>query len=192
MAALSVTAGIIAVANLAIADASAHQSGCHRWHTCPSDTGSYVCGDLGYPCQTSATPPPSTPPAVPYSDKNCADFPNQQAAQDFYNAHPGDPSRLDADNDAIACESNPCACSPAAAPPPPQPTTPAQTDPATAACTKSKRAVTRLKGLVAGARERLAKARGRTARRRAAKRLRKLRSDLALARIDMEDDCSPV
>ncbi len=31
--------------------ASAHQSGCHRWHSCPSDSGSYVCGDLGYPCQ---------------------------------------------------------------------------------------------------------------------------------------------
>jgi hypothetical protein len=28
--------------------ALAHQSGCHRWHSCPSDTGSYVCGDLGY------------------------------------------------------------------------------------------------------------------------------------------------
>ena len=26
----------------------AHQSGCHRWHSCPSDSGSYVCGDLGY------------------------------------------------------------------------------------------------------------------------------------------------
>ena len=26
---------------------SAHQSGCHRYHSCPSDTGSYVCGDLG-------------------------------------------------------------------------------------------------------------------------------------------------
>jgi hypothetical protein len=34
---------------------SAHQSGCHRWHSCPSDTGSYVCGDLGYysECGTS-------------------------------------------------------------------------------------------------------------------------------------------
>ena len=29
-------------------DSSAHRSGCHRWHSCPSDTGSYVCGDLGY------------------------------------------------------------------------------------------------------------------------------------------------
>ena len=28
----------------------AHQSGCHRWHSCPSDSGSYTCGDLGYPC----------------------------------------------------------------------------------------------------------------------------------------------
>ena len=29
----------------------AHQSGCHRWHSCPSGTGSYVCGDLGYCAQ---------------------------------------------------------------------------------------------------------------------------------------------
>lgn len=26
----------------------AHRSGCHRWHSCPSDSGSYVCGDIGY------------------------------------------------------------------------------------------------------------------------------------------------
>lgn len=25
-----------------------HQDGCHRWHSCPSDSGSYICGDLGY------------------------------------------------------------------------------------------------------------------------------------------------
>jgi hypothetical protein len=44
--------------------ASAHQSGCHRWHSCPSDTGSYVCGDLGY---TSGCPrvSPKVKPAVP-------------------------------------------------------------------------------------------------------------------------------
>ncbi|MEU1090944.1 LPXTG cell wall anchor domain-containing protein [Streptomyces sp. NPDC005892] len=28
--------------------AMAHRDGCHRWHSCPSDSGSYVCGDLGY------------------------------------------------------------------------------------------------------------------------------------------------
>lgn len=31
----------------------AHRDGCHRWHTCPSDTGSYVCGDLGHGCGSS-------------------------------------------------------------------------------------------------------------------------------------------
>ncbi len=28
--------------------AQAHRSGCHRWHSCPSDRGTYICGDLGY------------------------------------------------------------------------------------------------------------------------------------------------
>ena len=38
--------------------ALAHRSGCHRWHSCPSDSGSYVCGDLGYysECGTTSTP----------------------------------------------------------------------------------------------------------------------------------------
>ncbi len=38
--------------------AFAHRSGCHRWHSCESDTGSYVCGDLGYTsgCPTATTP----------------------------------------------------------------------------------------------------------------------------------------
>ncbi len=28
----------------------AHRSGCHTLHTCPSDSNTYECGDLGYPC----------------------------------------------------------------------------------------------------------------------------------------------
>lgn len=28
--------------------ADAHRDGCHRWHSCPSDHGTYECGDLGY------------------------------------------------------------------------------------------------------------------------------------------------
>src|SRR5437667_11919782 len=28
--------------------AHAHRSGCHSWHSCPSDAGSYVCGDTGH------------------------------------------------------------------------------------------------------------------------------------------------
>jgi hypothetical protein len=63
----------------------AHRSGCHRWHSCPSDRGTYECGDLGH-CsgcpdntycelgkprlkpqkQTQAEPPkPQTPPKTP-------------------------------------------------------------------------------------------------------------------------------
>ena len=29
-------------------DVSAHQDGCHSKHSCPSDCGSYTCGDKGY------------------------------------------------------------------------------------------------------------------------------------------------
>jgi micrococcal nuclease len=32
-------------------DSYAHRSGCHRWHSCPSDTGSYKCGDTGHDSQ---------------------------------------------------------------------------------------------------------------------------------------------
>lgn len=28
--------------------AYAHRSGCHRWHSCPSDHGTYICGDTGH------------------------------------------------------------------------------------------------------------------------------------------------
>src|SRR4051812_33083480 len=50
--------------------AQAHQDGCHRWHSCPSDTGSYECGDLGdfSECggavpQDTTTPEPAPEPA---------------------------------------------------------------------------------------------------------------------------------
>lgn len=38
--------------------AQAHRSGCHRWHSCPSDRGTYTCGDLGYTtfCGTGEVP----------------------------------------------------------------------------------------------------------------------------------------
>lgn len=46
-------------------------------------------------------------------DRDCGDFSSQKAAQDFFNAHnpSADPHGLDADNDGVACESNPCPCS---------------------------------------------------------------------------------
>lgn len=39
-------------------------------------------------------------------DRDCSDFRSWREAQDFYESQgPGDPHRLDADNDGIACES---------------------------------------------------------------------------------------
>ena len=55
---------------------SAHRSGCHRWHSCPSDSGSYTCGDAGYPCQYPTYPASGGviyPPSGYYKD--CYDCP---------------------------------------------------------------------------------------------------------------------
>jgi hypothetical protein len=52
-------------------------------------------------------------PVASASDKDCADFGSQRAAQLFYIKHGGpryDPHRLDADDDGVACEDNPCPC----------------------------------------------------------------------------------
>lgn len=38
-------------------------------------------------------------------DRDCPDFASQADAQAAFNARPGDPERLDADNDGTACES---------------------------------------------------------------------------------------
>ena len=58
---------------LSFSFALAHRSGCHRWHSCPSDTGSYVCGDRGQDTYCSKprgsglqqVPPPGTPTMSP-------------------------------------------------------------------------------------------------------------------------------
>src|SRR3712207_5019255 len=55
---------LILSALLAPVPAQAHRSGCHRWHSCPSDTGSYVCGDLGYDTYCPNKKPPTPQPAV--------------------------------------------------------------------------------------------------------------------------------
>ena len=61
-------ASLIALAvlgSIGVSVANAHRSGCHRWHSCPSDTGSYVCGDLGYPCQYPTYPSRPVVPSYP-------------------------------------------------------------------------------------------------------------------------------
>jgi endonuclease YncB( thermonuclease family) len=53
-------------------------------------------------------------PASAHTDKDCADFATQAAAQAYFISLGGpasDPDRLDADGDGIACDSNPCPCS---------------------------------------------------------------------------------
>jgi hypothetical protein len=53
------------------------------------------------------------PATASASDKDCADFGSQRAAQIFFLKHGGprhDPDRLDADHDGVACEDNPCPC----------------------------------------------------------------------------------
>ena len=45
---VSVVALIVILAIVSIGSAFARRSGCHRWHSCPSDRGTYVCGDLGH------------------------------------------------------------------------------------------------------------------------------------------------
>jgi hypothetical protein len=47
--------------------------------------------------------------AAQHRDYDCADFATQAEAEEYL--LPGDPYNLDADNDGIACEDNPCPCS---------------------------------------------------------------------------------
>ena len=47
------------------------------------------------------------------TDRDCPDFASQAAAQAAFDAIPGDPERLDADDDGIACEDQAYAAAPA-------------------------------------------------------------------------------
>jgi hypothetical protein len=80
--------------------AQAHRDGCHRWHSCPSDTGSYECGDLGYTSGCDGTDV-GTPTRDIY---NCDDFAYQEDAQKVLLQDANDPNGLDGDGDSVACE----------------------------------------------------------------------------------------
>lgn len=65
-------------------------------------------GSQPYHCHGSTTPvrATSTMPSRVSGDMNCSDFRTWGEAQYFFeNSGAGDPHRLDADNDGIACES---------------------------------------------------------------------------------------
>ena len=81
-----------------------------------SANGTYqVTADRARPvqqAQSSATDAPSSAASLPYDpsgpDKNCGDFSSQNEAQAFFEAAgAGDPHRLDANGDGVACESLP-------------------------------------------------------------------------------------
>jgi len=44
-------------------------------------------------------------------DRDCADFDTQAEAQQAFDSTPGDPERLDEDNDGVACETRPAGSS---------------------------------------------------------------------------------
>lgn len=56
---------------------------------------------------------------------NCSYFSSQRRAEYYLELYPGDPSRLDADHDGSACESNRCPCGAEAIPAEPEPAPPA-------------------------------------------------------------------
>ena len=64
---LMVPFGALIAIILLSSSATAHRSGCHRWHSCPSDRGTYVCGDLGYRNYCPRKPAATTPSAAPAS-----------------------------------------------------------------------------------------------------------------------------
>jgi hypothetical protein len=53
----------LAFAFVSTSSAEAHRDGCHAAHSCPSDTGSYVCGDLGNSSECGDTPKTDAAPA---------------------------------------------------------------------------------------------------------------------------------
>jgi hypothetical protein len=71
--------------------------------TSPTTTPSSAPSATSVPTST-ATP---LPPEATQDLYNCSDFRSQAAAQAFLRRYPSDPSRLDANRDGIACESNP-------------------------------------------------------------------------------------
>ena len=64
---IAVTGAALMLATILISStAHAHRSGCHRWHSCPSDHGTYTCGDLGYTSECPKRPAPEK--AAPAAD----------------------------------------------------------------------------------------------------------------------------
>ena len=89
-------------------ECEAYKAGRGMWSACPGLPAPEGCTG-GEPPGPAPTTPPSGDPCGPCAatDCNCSDFSTHSQAQACFDAHPGDPFRLDGDNDGIACESLP-------------------------------------------------------------------------------------
>lgn len=68
----------------------AHQSGCHRWHSCPSDSGSYSCGDTGYSNYCGSSITQKITPVITYKDEiTYEDIPLEITKKDNLNEYVG-------------------------------------------------------------------------------------------------------
>jgi micrococcal nuclease len=92
-------------------ECEAYKAGRGMWSACPGLPAPEGCaGGEPTPAPGPApTTPPSGDPCGPCAatDCDCSDFATHAQAQACFDAHPGDPFRLDGDNDGIACESLP-------------------------------------------------------------------------------------
>ena len=113
--------GIVFLLALYPFQVNAHRSGCHRWHSCPSDSGSYICGDTGH-CNycpdnqyCEANTPRSSSQVFENNNKEstvsfhcsdnkryCGEMRSCAEARFFYSKC--GVSRLDGDSDGIPCE----------------------------------------------------------------------------------------
>jgi Excalibur calcium-binding domain len=74
--------------------------------TSSAATSSAASTTTAAPATTVAPPTTTAAATTARADRDCADFPTQAAAQAALDAEPGDPERLDANHNGIACEDN--------------------------------------------------------------------------------------
>jgi hypothetical protein len=118
------------------------------------------------------------------TQKSCAGFESQAAAQYYLYLYPDDPSGLDPDRNGTVCEENPCPCE--AEPIPAEPRVKA--DPAP--CNKARAKQRQAQAAVRGARRGLRKADSAKAKRRWSRNLKKRQSNLRKAKRQRREICA--
>ncbi len=59
---LLVTILLVLLYSVSVSSVEAHRDGCHAAHSCPSDSGSYVCGDTGNSSECGGSAPANSAP----------------------------------------------------------------------------------------------------------------------------------